>query len=143
MPKTKPRPKTKRSKPAAAPSLDHLYVATGNFEAAWKFWTGVIGLPVRHQWGDGDHQAGALAFGSATVVIAQEPPSVRTEFGYATDHGRPQIFVRADDIEKTYAAVQKRGGRIVRALAKTHWGPRAFSVEAPDGLYVCFIEPIA
>ena len=103
MPKAKPK---KKSKPAAAaPSLDHLYVATGNFEAAWKFWTGVVGLPVRHQWGDGDHQAGALGLGDATVVLAQEPPSVRTEFGYSTDHGRPQIFVRGLETGETVKGI--------------------------------------
>jgi uncharacterized glyoxalase superfamily protein PhnB len=128
-------------KNGAVSGLDHLYLPTADFQAAWAFWTKVAGGKETTTWGDGAHRAGVVELGACRLVVAQETPNAgKGELGYDIVLGRPEIFLRCSGIDAVYEAMQKRGAAIVSPLHKTHWGPRAFSLQAPDGLIVSFIE---
>jgi len=121
--------------------LDHLYIPTSNFDEAWKFWIEVVGLTAVRTWGEGPHRAGQATAGETRFVIARVDGGTKEEFGYTTQHGKPEIFIRTSQIDQQYNRAKSRGAKFVRALFKTHWGPRAFSVEGPDLTVVTFIEP--
>jgi len=134
--------KKKKAPPAGLSGVDHVYVAVKDFDAAWAFWTKVVGGSAVTTWGDGDHKAGIVSLGvGGGIVVAQESEGGgRAELGYQVVHGRPQLFVKVTAIDKVYKQMRTRGAKIVSELHKTHWGPRAFSLQGPDGMIVAFIE---
>jgi hypothetical protein len=134
----------KAAKKAAAKAelrgLDHVYVPTASFDASWKFWSEVVGLEAGETWGEGEHRGGVLSLGKSGVVVAQEQPGTKAEMGYLIEPGRPQVFVRVKSLDVIFEGMRSRGAVVVSEPHTTHWGPRGFSVQAPDGLVVSFVE---
>ncbi len=120
--------------------LNHLFLPTQGFQASWDFWTRVVGLPAEASRGEGDHRAGLLKFGGARLLVSGEPEGFSEELGWQAEHGRPQIFVSVRGLDALCKSMKARGAHVLRGPVKTHWGPRAFSVEAPDGMVVVFVE---
>jgi uncharacterized glyoxalase superfamily protein PhnB len=134
-------PKKKTPSPAAGVAgIDHLYVATKDFDAAWTFWTRVVGGSAVTTWGEGDHKAGIVSLGQGGGVVVAQESGGTSGLGYEIVHGRLQLFVKVAAIDKVYAQMRTRGAKLAAELHKTHWGPRAFSIHGPDGLIVAFIE---
>lgn len=144
--KAKARSTTKAK--AATPSTErgtiegvhHLWVPSADFPASWRFWTEVIGLPVASKWGEGDYAAGSVLAGTAPITVAASKEGFYETLGYPIAYGRAQVFLAVKGIDAEFKRLKKAGANVVRGLHKTHWGPRAFTVEAPDGLRVVFME---
>jgi predicted enzyme related to lactoylglutathione lyase len=120
--------------------LHHLFLPVSRFGEGWEFWTRILGLEARAEWGEGTGKAGMAGLGGAHVVVSGEPAGPSPEFGYASRHGVPQVFLAAEGLDALCAAVKGRGGKVLREPFRTHWGPRCFTVEGPDGLVVGFLE---
>ena len=120
--------------------VHHLFLPTGAFPECWDFWTRVVGLPAHEQWGEGADRAGMVGVGPIPMVLAGGPGGFSEEFGTENVHGRPQVMFRAEDLDALFAAMKSRGAKVVREPFRTHWGPRAFTVQAPDGLVVAFVQ---
>ena len=125
---------------AGARGFNHVYIPTASFEAGWKFWTEVVGLEPGETWGEGEHRGGVVSLGKSGLVVAQEPAGKQAEMGYLIELGRPQVFVRVKGVDAFCEAMKARGAVVVTEPHTTHWGPRGFSVQAPDGLIVSFVE---
>lgn len=133
-------PKRKAAtKPARGIEVDHMFIGTSDFAGSWRFWTEVVGLKGRGKWGSPEH-AGTLGAGHAAITIAQGQEGPHDELGYAVSNGRPQLYLRARDIDALHARMAKRGAKVLRAPLTTHYGARCFSVEGPDGMVVVFTE---
>jgi len=120
--------------------IHHLFLPHGDFEEGWRFWTEVVGLPPGPTWGEGADRAGMAGLGPQHLVVSGAPPGPQPEFGTEGRRGVPQVFLRAEGLDALCAAMRERGARILREPFDTHWGPRAFSVEGPDGLVAVFVE---
>lgn len=138
--RTKPiRGKPRKSGAGAGFDLDHLFLATRDFERTWKFWTQVVGLKGISRWGSPEY-AGSIALGGGSIVIAQGEEGFYDELGYTSEVGKPQIYLRTHDVDALYRQMVARGANIVRSPLTTHFGLRCFSVEGPDGMVVVFVE---
>ena len=120
--------------------IDHVYLASDDFDASWKFWTELVGAEATRQWGKGDHKAGIVMLGGSKLVLAQEEKGSHDDLGYTIEHGRPQLFYKVSGIASLFEQVKARGAEVVRPLHKTHWGPMGFSVLGPNGIVVAFVE---
>lgn len=122
------------------PALDHLYIATRNFEKAWAFWGEASGAEVVSLWGESDHQAGEVILGGLRVVIAQEDEVLEDpELGYRVQYGRPILHYATPNLDKLYRDLANRGASILRGPLTTHWGKRVMTVKAGDAV-VAFVE---
>lgn len=136
------RPKSGTPKKSSAGSgldFDHLFLATRDFERAWKFWTQAVGLKGISRWGSPEY-AGSIALGGGSIVIAQGEEGFYDELGYTSEVGKPQLYVRALDVDALHRQMVSRGVNIVRSPLTTHFGLRCFSVEGPDGMVVVFTQ---
>jgi len=138
----KPAP---RGGPPAKPGpgvvgLHHVFLGTGRFDDTWRFWKDVVGLAEISTWGDGAYRAGAVALGDASLVVAAEQEGRFSDLGYEIKHGTPQLFVRVRGLEAVFERMRARGAQVLREPHRTHWGARAFAVQAPERLVVVFIE---
>jgi hypothetical protein len=131
--------KRKGKEGGAAPAVefDHLFVGTSSFAEAWRFWTHVVGLEGRAQWGNPVY-AGTLGAGASSITVAQGEEGPYEELGYEVKNGRPQVYMRAASVDKLHRAMVKRGAKVLRGPLTTHYGARCFSVEGPDGMVVVF-----
>ena len=138
--RTKAAPK-RGPKKAKAPAveLDHLFLGTRDFAGSWKFWSQVVGLVPQGTWGSPEY-AGTLGAGGSSIVIAQGEEGPYDELGYDVANGKPQVYLRAPDVDKLHAAMVKRGAKVLRTPLTTHYGARCFSVEGPDGMVVVFTQ---
>ena len=95
------------AKPAAGlakyvTSIDHVAIAVQNLEESIKFYTEVLGFPLKFR--DGAHFA-ALDGGSVTLALAT-----------SVDHpipGQVVVGIRTDDVDAAAQAIQDNGGGIV------------------------------
>lgn len=60
-------------------------------------------------------------------------------------HNRPvglgvELVFEVDDVDKTYAQVQREGWQVEATLAQRPWGLRDFRLFDPDGLYIRITE---
>jgi hypothetical protein len=78
--------------------------------------------------------------GDAHLLLSGAPPGPSAELGTTTRHGVPQVFLRAEGLDALCAGMKSRGAKVLREPFATHWGPRCFTVEGPDGMVVCFVE---
>jgi catechol 2,3-dioxygenase-like lactoylglutathione lyase family enzyme len=139
-PKRSPNRKTK-AKPQGGDELafDHVFLATRDFPRAWKFWTEVVGLKGASKWGTPEY-AGSVKLGDGSIVVAQGEEGFYDELGYTSEVGKPQLYVRARDVDGLHRRMVERGANVVRSPLTTHFGLRCFSVEGPDGMVVVFVE---
>ena len=122
------------------PALDHLYIATRNFEKAWAFWGEASGGEVVSLWGESGHQAGEVLLGGLRVVIAQEDEVLEDpELGYRVQYGRPILHYATPNLDTLYRDLANRGASILRGPLMTHWGKRVMTVKAGDAV-VAFVE---
>jgi catechol 2,3-dioxygenase-like lactoylglutathione lyase family enzyme len=101
--------------------IDHVYAETADWDSSVAFWEG-LGFTFAERWGSGEHRAGRLVCGEATVVLAEiapeaQPPALAVHFALeaaATFEAAPPV-------------------RVVTPLEPTHWGTRWLRVADPDG----------
>lgn len=125
--------------PAIGP-LDHLYIATRDFEKAWAFWGEASGAVVTSRWGESDHQAGEVTIGGQRIVIAQEDEVLEDpELGYRVQYGRPILHFATPNLDKLYRDLANRGASILRGPLTTHWGKRVMTVRAGEAV-IAFVE---
>jgi predicted enzyme related to lactoylglutathione lyase len=120
--------------------LSHLFLPSSGFEDAWRFWTQAVGLSPIESWGVGAHRAGLVALGDSHMVLSGEPVGFSEEFGYESRHGLPQVFLQVKGLDALCEEMEECGATILRKPFATHWGPRAFTAQAPDGMVVGFVE---
>jgi len=138
-PRRSPRRAAARKSPEAdGLSFDHVFLATRDFARAWKFWTEVVGLKGQSKWGSPEYAA-SVKLGDGSIVMAQGEEGFYDELGYTSEVGKPQIYVRARDIDGLHRRMVDRGVNVVRSPLTTHFGLRCFSVEGPDGMVVVFV----
>lgn len=124
----------------AIPSLDHLYIATRDFEKAWKFWSEASGGAVTATWGESGHQAGQVTLGGLNIVVAQEDEVYEDpELGYRIQYGRPILHFATPNVDKLYRDLANRGASILRGPLTTHWGKRVLTVRAGEAV-IAFVE---
>jgi uncharacterized glyoxalase superfamily protein PhnB len=125
--------------------LAHLYIPTGRFEEAWKFWTEVAGAKAEETWkegeGEGAPRSGRLTFAGQSIVLGSGPERAEhAELGYPVLHGAPVMYFSTPDVEKLASALAARGAKALRGPLTTHWGAKAVAVKAGDAVVV-FVEP--
>lgn len=130
-------------KKTAAPvvkGLECLYLPTGKFEDAWKFWTEVAGGVPGETWGDGEQKSGMISFAGQSLVLGSDAESKEdSELGYPVVHGQATLYFSTPDLQKLYHDLANRGASIVRGPLKTHWGAKVMTVKAGDAV-VAFVE---
>jgi len=100
--------------------IDHLYVATPEFEATVRFYCD-LGFVQSDEWSDDGHRACELIAGSAKIVVAEEDePIVTVHFG-------------TDTIEPLWDRIRTEQW-VVQPLEETHWGTTWLRVRSPDGV---------
>jgi len=119
--------------------FDHVFLPTKSFEAAWTWWTDVVGLEPESKWGTPE-KAGQVKLGDGAIVVAQGQEGYYEELGYFSLVGRPQIYLRTKDLDGLHARLKSKGVTIVREPLTTHFGLRAMSVEGPDGMILVFVQ---
>jgi hypothetical protein len=81
--------KTRRTEQKApeVKGLEHLYIPTGKFEDAWRFWTEVAGGKAVETWGSGERKSGVIAFAGQSIVLGgDEEREEDEELGYPVRH---------------------------------------------------------
>ncbi len=133
----------KKSPAAKAPEvkgLEHLYLPTGQFEDAWKFWTEVAGGKGGETWGEGEHKSGMVSFAGQSIVLgSDEERDEDEELGYPVKHGQATLYFSTSDIQKLYKDLANRGAQVLRGPLTTHWGAKVMTVKAGDAV-VAFVE---
>jgi PhnB protein len=106
-------------------------LAVKDVDASVAFYTEKLGF--KHDFSmpgpDGKNAFGWVSLGKAAFGLELVPE---------LDHrGNGVVFMIAVpeemDIDQYYAAVQKKGVKIVEAIQDKYWGDRTFSVHDPDG----------
>ena len=130
-------------KKAAVPQikgLEHLYLPTGKFEDAWRFWTEIAGGKGGETWGEGDSRSGMVQLAGQSIIIGGDKETAEDpELGYPVRHGQSTLYFSTPNIEKLYKDLANRGASIVRGPLKTHWGAKVMTVKAGDAV-IAFIE---
>ena len=101
--------------------IDHLYIATRDFDRALEFWQG-LGFAVTTSWGDDEHRGVHLESGGARLVLAEDEPTGVT------------VHFATDDLDAFSLMIEGQGGGTVETPAQaTHWGTRWMRVRDPEG----------
>ena len=130
--KTKPTPKVK--------GLEHLFLPTGKFEDAWRFWTEIAGGKGGETWGDGDERSGMIEFAGQSIVLGGNAETDEDpELGYPVKHGAATLYFSTPNIDTLYKDLANRGASILRGPLKTHWGAKVMTVKAGDAV-IAFVE---
>ncbi|MDX6768064.1 MAG: hypothetical protein SF051_00915 [Elusimicrobiota bacterium] len=133
----------KNAKTAKAPAvkgLEHLYLPTGKFEDAWRFWTEVAGGQGGETWGEGDRKSGMVSFAGQSIVLGgDEERGEDEELGYPVRHGMATLYFSTPNIDKLYKDLANRGAQVLRGPLTTHWGAKVMTVKAGDAV-VAFVE---
>lgn len=130
--KKKPAPQVK--------GLEHLFLPTGKFEDAWRFWTEIAGGAPGETWGDGDEKSGMVTFAGQSIVLGGSAETGEDpELGYPVRHGAATLYFGTSNIEKLYKDLANRGASILRGPLKTHWGAKVMTVKAGDAV-IAFVE---
>lgn len=133
----------KKIKTAKAPQvkgLEHLYLPTGRFDEAWRFWTEVAGGKAVETWGEGERKSGVVSFAGQSIVLGgEEEREEDEELGYPVRHGAATLYFSTNDISKLYKDLANRGAKVLRGPLKTHWGAKVMTVKAGDAV-VAFVE---
>jgi uncharacterized glyoxalase superfamily protein PhnB len=131
---------TKTAKAPEVKGLEHLYIPTGKFEDAWRFWTEIAGGKAVETWGDGEHKSGIVSFAGQSIVVGgDEEREEDEELGYSVRHGAATLYFSTGDIQKLYKDLANRGAQVLRGPLKTHWGAKVMTVKAGDAV-VAFVE---
>jgi uncharacterized glyoxalase superfamily protein PhnB len=120
--------------------LEHVYVPTGKFEDAWRFWTAIAGGKAVETWGDGPSRSGIVRIAGQSIVIGSDEESNEDpELGYPVRHGSATLYFSTPNLDKLYKDLANRGASILRGPLKTHWGAKVMTVKAGDAV-VAFVE---
>jgi predicted enzyme related to lactoylglutathione lyase len=132
--------KTPKKKTPEIKGLEHLYLPTGKFEDAWKFWTEVAGGKGGETWGEGPQKSGMIEFAGQSIVLGSDAETAEdAELGYPVVHGQATLYFSTPDLSKLYKDLANRGASIVRGPLKTHWGAKVMTVKAGDAV-IAFVE---
>lgn len=133
----------KKSEKKAAPQvkgLEHVFLPTGRFEDAWKFWTEIAGGKAGEVWGSGDEKSGMVTFAGQSLVLGGNAETDEDEeLGYPVKHGMATLYFSTPDIKKLYKDLANRGAQVLRGPLTTHWGAKVMTVKAGDAV-VAFVE---
>ncbi len=134
---------TERKKTAAAPSisgLEHLYLPTGSFADAWRFWTEIAGGKGGETWGENGAKSGMVQLAGQSIVLGSDGETGEDrELGYPVKHGMATLYFSTPNISKLYKDLANRGASILRGPLLTHWGAKVMTVKAGDAV-VAFVE---
>lgn len=120
--------------------LEHLYLPTGKFEDAWRFWTEIAGGKAGETWGDGEARSGMVTLAGQSLVIgADAERDEDQELGYPVKHGMATLYFSTPNIQKLYKDLANRGASILRGPLTTHWGAKVMTVKAGDAV-IAFVE---
>ena len=134
---------TKSRRKAKGPEikgLEHLYLPTGQFEDAWKFWTEVAGGEAGELWGEPGKRSGMVSFAGQSIVLGSDDETGEDgELGYPVKHGLATLYFSTPNLNKLYKDLANRGAKILRGPLTTHWGAKVMTVRAGDAV-VAFVE---
>ncbi|UPT74436.1 MAG: VOC family protein [Elusimicrobiota bacterium] len=120
--------------------LEHLYIPTGKFEDAWRFWTDIAGGKPGETWGEGEARSGMIQLGGQSIVLGGDAERDEDpELGYPVRHGAATLYFSTPNLDKLYRDLANRGASILRGPLKTHWGAKVMTVKAGDAV-IAFIE---
>jgi uncharacterized glyoxalase superfamily protein PhnB len=120
--------------------LDCLYLPTGKFEDAWRFWTEIAGGKAGKTWGEGEARSGLVQLGGQDIILGGDAEtSEDQELGYPVRHGAATLYFSTPNLDKLYKDLANRGASILRGPLKTSWGSKVMTVKAGDAV-IAFIE---
>lgn len=119
-------------------AFDHLFIACSDFEGSLAFYKDTLGWSVQHQ-SDDDHRLAVLASegGMSVVLSEQEVGPEGDEVAAGINGRRPTTHIKVDDIDTRFAGFDGKP-EVVVPLQETHWGPKWFVVQDPDGNLLAF-----
>lgn len=104
-----------------------------------RFYTAKVGLTLAFQYQDfyAGIRAGSQLF--HLKLVDEKDPSI--EFVENGDHFH--LYLAADDVVATAAALKRNGVRIEKDVHRTAWGTREFVIKDNQGHTLYFGEPLA
>ena len=119
-------------------SFDHLFIACADFDGSLAFYKDSLGWSVQHQT-EGAHRLAVLASdgGMSVVLSGQDVGPEGADVAGGINGRRPTTHIKVDDIDVRFADFEGRPDVVV-PLQETHWGPRWFVVQDPDGNLLAF-----
>jgi catechol 2,3-dioxygenase-like lactoylglutathione lyase family enzyme len=91
--------------------IDHLYIATRDFDKALRFWQS-LGFVVTNSWNDEGHRGVHLESGTARLVLAEDEPAGAT------------VHFATDDLDAFSLMIEGQGGRLWKRPPKQRIGER-------------------
>jgi uncharacterized glyoxalase superfamily protein PhnB len=113
-------------------------IATADVRSTIHYYTQVLGFTEHFVFGDPPVYAGIERDG----VLLYLTLDVRLVSTLKNANVHPDIFLWVQDVDKAFEEHQRRGAKIVEAIADRPWDARQYVIEDPGGYYLKIAEPI-
>jgi lactoylglutathione lyase len=123
--------------------LLHTMLRVGDLECSLRFYTEVLGMDLlrRRDYPEGRFTLAFVGYGEESDTTVLELTHNWDIASYEIGSGYGHIAIGVDDIHATCAAIDARGGRIVRQPGPMKHGSTVIAfVEDPDGYKVELIQ---
>jgi uncharacterized glyoxalase superfamily protein PhnB len=107
-------------------------LTVSDIEASLAWYRDIVGFQVQETWEDEGKVGGvSLLAGMGSIFLTQD------DWAKGRDRvkgvGLRLHMITDQDVDELGAAIERRGGALESPPADMPWGPRAFSLEDPDG----------
>ena len=113
-----------------------------DFDQSAAFYRDGLGLPVVEGWSSAEGRGLVLSAGDATLELVDEAQAAlidRIEAGGRVS-GPVRLAFEVSDVQKSSAALQKRGAKAEKEVVRTPWGHLNQRLRPPDGPQLTLLQ---